>query len=127
MKINKIFMFGLDVLYFWLELIPGTSKDLFFLLNSLQDGSEVTQWVQWDSTPEVRRNSLKLSVAGLIPQSLQAQLTLASLGWRHKSGEWAKLRARRLVSFHNQSHGGASILWLRSSCSYITEIGGPLV
>ena len=41
------------------------------------------------------------SIAGLIPQFLQrqAQVTLASLGWSHKSGVCTSLLARRPVCF----------------------------
>jgi hypothetical protein len=50
-------------------------------------------------------------ISGLIPQSLQlqAQATLASLSWCHKSGQCAKSCARRSVCFCSQSGGGASI------------------
>ena len=50
-------------------------------------------------------------IAGVIPESirLHAQLTLASLGRCHKSGECAKSCARRSVCLCSQSGGGASI------------------
>jgi len=59
----------------------------------------------WINTEE------RFVIAGFISESfqLQAQVTLIGLGWRHKSGEGAKSRARRSVGFCSQRGGGASI------------------
>jgi len=71
-------------------------------------------------------------IAGLIPQSLhlQAQVTLASLGWLHKSWECTKKIARRSVLLCSQSGGRcqyssayvtAAITWLREEDRKICE------
>jgi len=52
-----------------------------------------------------------VSISGLITQNLhlQAQITLASLSWCHKSGQCANSCARRSVCFCSPSGGGAGI------------------
>ena len=52
-----------------------------------------------------------ISTAGEIPQclELQVQVTLVSIGRSHKSGECAKLCARRSACFYNRSGEGVSI------------------
>jgi hypothetical protein len=61
-------------------------------------------------------NMVETTIAELIPQSLKlhAQVTLRSLGWRHKTGQCANSHAhtRRSVCFCNQGGEGASILLL---------------
>ena len=64
------------------------------------------------------------SIAGLIPQSLQleVQVTLTSLGWRHRMRRSAKSYARRSACFRNQS---GVLVCLRSNCNDVSEGGVP--
>ena len=66
-------------------------------------------------------------IAELIPQSfhLQAQVTLASLGGRHKSWDCAKsVRVDQPFSAF-RAVGVPVFVCLRSSCNHVTEGGGP--
>jgi hypothetical protein len=92
--------------------------------------------VQWGGTDFLRRTAAALSppdrpprcwliqaegrctwaeassvLAGIVPWSLQlqAQVTLVSLDWCHKSGECTKSCSRRSLCFCSRSSGGASV------------------
>ena len=67
---------------------------------------------------------MELCLAGLIPQSLQlqAQVTLPSLTWRHKSGQCAKPCARRSVCAVRVVEVSV-LVCLSSSWSHVTQVG----
>jgi hypothetical protein len=67
-------------------------------------------------TLEQSVQDFKRCIPGLIPQrlQLQAQVTLASLGWCHRWGECAKSHAHRSVCFCRASaYVAAAVMWLR--------------
>jgi hypothetical protein len=83
-------------------------------------------------TLEQYEQDFKRCIPGLIPQrlQLQAQETLASLGWFHRWGECAESYARSRMRVDQCISAVRAVevpvfVCLRSSCSHMAEVGGP--